>query len=517
MAGKTTLIALFSLAGFSRFVLMTLAASARPPTDAYLTVDLDTAILTTDERYLSLGMDSNLIRDRWKNFDFYSRRLMTLARGLSPAYLRLSGTDADRMIFDPNADNCELLASGGDKVHGNPPFPASNFTMTAQDWDNINKFCITAGWRLMFGLNAQLRNGPSWDPSNAIELLTHAIRNGYATNLDFQLGNEPNGYPGEKYLTPISATQLGKDVTFLRRLLDTDFQAYLSGSIIVGPDIGGDASGQFIVDYLRSVDADVLKAVTWHHYYGGGELKYVENYTDPALLDSYIKHAQVSVETVRKSAQPQVPVWQGETSSTVSPAGNGIEETFVAGFMLLDKLGLNAKLGMELFVRQTFYGFWFALVDDSLQPRPNYWIARLYKNLVGRHVLNASVSVAGDLNDSRVRMYAHCTARTGAYPDGTVTVFGMNLMDNDVTLHFSKTSGEDCPGWWVCLVTWNTQKSAVNNNSTEWWPNPDAFWRGPPWIATQKCGWQAWSHPSQQNTCFLRLSLCSGQSMHAVM
>ena len=85
---------------------------------------------TTDERFLSLGMDSNLIRDRWETFDFSSKRLHTLAKGLSPAFLRLMGTDGDRMIFVRNVSESNLKSY---------PFPDTRFNFSAQDWDNINE------------------------------------------------------------------------------------------------------------------------------------------------------------------------------------------------------------------------------------------------------------------------------------------------------------------------------------------------------------------------------------------
>ena len=75
-------------------------------------------------------MDSNLIRDRWETFDFYSKRLKTLAKGLSPAFLRLMGTDGDRMIFVRNFSETNLKSY---------PFPDTSFNFSAQDWDNINE------------------------------------------------------------------------------------------------------------------------------------------------------------------------------------------------------------------------------------------------------------------------------------------------------------------------------------------------------------------------------------------
>ena len=99
------------------------------------------------------------------------------------------------------------------------------------------------------------------------------------------------------------------------------------------------------------------------------------------LLDTVISNV-----TMDSSCEPH------RSLVVVSSAGKTqIDETFVAGFMLVDKLGLSAELGLSLVVRQTFYGFWFALVDESFEPRPNYWLSLAFKRLVGREVLQVQV------------------------------------------------------------------------------------------------------------------------------
>ena len=75
---------------------------------ATVSVDGTKAVHVTNERYLSFGMDSNTVRNHWGAFDFKSVRLKTLAKALAPAYLRLSGTDADRLIFNAIVRNSRV-------------------------------------------------------------------------------------------------------------------------------------------------------------------------------------------------------------------------------------------------------------------------------------------------------------------------------------------------------------------------------------------------------------------------
>src|SRR5215831_3037371 len=81
-------------------------------------IDETLHLSTIDERYLSFAIDSSqLVGGKWWNpaanraerrsgevraplFDFARPRLRALTRSLSPAYLRLGGSEADRMYYD---------------------------------------------------------------------------------------------------------------------------------------------------------------------------------------------------------------------------------------------------------------------------------------------------------------------------------------------------------------------------------------------------------------------------------
>ena len=54
-------------------------------------------------KFLSVAIDSHLIAERWKNFDFEAKKLQEMAKALSPAILRLGGTAADLLYFKEKA------------------------------------------------------------------------------------------------------------------------------------------------------------------------------------------------------------------------------------------------------------------------------------------------------------------------------------------------------------------------------------------------------------------------------
>ncbi|KAJ6657489.1 hypothetical protein lerEdw1_002424 [Lerista edwardsae] len=92
----------------------------------------------------------------------------------------------------------------------------------------------------------------------------------------------------------------------------------------------------------------------------------------------------------------------------------------------LDKLGLSARLGIDVVMRQVFFGAGsYHLVNADFEPLPDYWLSLLYKKLVGTKVLN--VNLIGE-DPGKLRVYLHCTNDLHPkYRDGDVTLFALNL------------------------------------------------------------------------------------------
>ena len=63
---------------------------------------------------------------------------------------------------------------------------------------------------------------------------------------------------------------------------------------------------------------------------------------------------------------------------------------YVTTFNWLDKLGQSALHNYQVIIRQTFYHGCYALIDEKLEPNPDFWISALYKKLVGTKVKSVS-------------------------------------------------------------------------------------------------------------------------------
>ena len=155
----------------------------------------------TEQEFLSIALDSSLIRYGWKEFDFDSEKTNNLARGLYPAYLPIGGTDEDSLFT-----KSERINQAAEQY--------TNFTMTVSDVDDIFRFATATELKVIFGLNVLLRepNSNRWDSENAEKLKKYVSGRGFTCG--WELGNEPMDLKGNstpktscihmKHLTSIS-------------------------------------------------------------------------------------------------------------------------------------------------------------------------------------------------------------------------------------------------------------------------------------------------------------------------
>ncbi|XP_004391620.1 PREDICTED: heparanase isoform X3 [Odobenus rosmarus divergens] len=328
--------------------------------------------------FLSFTIDANLATDpRFLTF-LGSPKLRTLARGLSPAYLRFGGTKTDFLIFDPQKEptfeersywqsqvNQDICKSGSlpsnveKRLQLEWPFQEKlllreqyqkkfkNSTYSKSSVDMLYTFANCSGLDLIFGLNALLRTADlQWNSSNAQLLLDYCSSKNY--NISWELGNEPNSFRKKAGIF-IDGLQLGEDFVKLHKLLGkTTFKT----ANLYGPDVGQPRGKTLkILRSFLKAGGEVIDSVTWHHYYLNGRIATKEDFLNPDVLDTF-------------------------TSS----------------------------------VQKIFQ---------------DYWLSLLFKKLVGTNVFMASVKGP---DRSKLRVYLHCTnVNHPRYKEGDLTLYALNL------------------------------------------------------------------------------------------
>ncbi|MGH1347586.1 MAG: hypothetical protein ACRBN8_38875 [Nannocystales bacterium] len=407
-----------------------------PEGTALVTLDLEAVVAEVSPRYLSVAVDSSQVlggsfwgeggasgglgQKEVDPYDFERPRLRALAAELAPAYLRIGGSEADVVYYD-------LSETPVDEAPG--PYA---LLLTAQRWAELVEFSASMGFELFFTLNAG--PGPrdennAWQPDNARTLLQHAADRGDPVGV-WELGNEINGYPLFHALL-LTGEDYAEDVRAARTLVDAvDPDALLAGPSSAYWPVRGEQN-PIMPDFIAA-GGDALDVVTWHYYPTQSERcplpsrsSELTTLLEAANLDEVEKWAE-DVETLVSDHAPEAELWMGESGNAQCGGQPGVSDRFVGSLWWVDQLGLLARRGHRVTVRQTLSGSDYGLIDDAtLDPRPDYWASVLWKRLMGARVLATSHE-----GPTSLRSYAHCGERGG------VTVVLINL-DQSETLDVS--------------------------------------------------------------------------------
>jgi hypothetical protein len=355
-------------------------------------------------------------------YDFDRPRLVTLARALSPAYLRIGGSASDRTFYDLS-----------DAPASSPP-PRYATQLTRAEWDAVNRFAADLGLQIILTVNAGA--GPrqadgTWTADNAYELLSYTAEHAYPVTV-LEFGNEPNQFALRAGVLHYTASAYARDLAEFRALRD----AVLPSARIAAPGniftrtLAEDALAGVIfgprTSAMLPLVAPLIDIVSYHYYAAVstrcppvGPRVDPESALDPAYLDG-VDETVTTITALRDDAAPGKPVWMTESGGQSCGGQVGVADRFLNSFWYLNTLARLAQAGQQVFVRWTLSGSTYGLIDDAtLEPRPDYWAAVLWHRLAGGRVL----ALGGAPVDSDLRLYACCT-RGG--PPGAVTLIALN-------------------------------------------------------------------------------------------
>jgi heparanase 1 len=253
----------------------------------------------------------------------------------------------------------------------------------------VTSFAIGAGTRDANGV---------WMPDQAQSLLsyTHAI-GGKIAAAEFM--NEPNlaamGGAPEGY----DATAYGRDFKLFRSLMTRASPE----TMIIGPGAAGEDAK---AAELLAASASGLDAYSYHYYGTLSERCRGTSTPEAALSEQWLSETDRALafhRALRDRFVPGKPIWLTETADAAC-GGNPWAVTFLDTFRYLDQLGRLAKAGVQVVMHNTLAASDYGMLDENtLQPRPKYWGALLWRRLMGATVLDAGVPIAAGLH-----VYAHC-------------------------------------------------------------------------------------------------------------
>jgi len=332
------------------------------------------------------GIDAQLFQYR-PPIDLANPRLRMLAAALGPAYIRISGTWANTTYF---AD-----------MDQPPSLPPAGFKgiLTRRQWLGVVGFAKSADAQIVtsFAIGAGTRDANGvWMPDQAQSLLsyTHAI-GGKIAAAEFM--NEPNlaamGGAPEGY----DATAYGRDFKLFRSLMTRASPE----TMIIGPGAAGEDAK---AAELLAASASGLDAYSYHYYGTLSERCRGTSTPEAALSEQWLSETDRALafhRALRDRFVPGKPIWLTETADAAC-GGNPWAVTFLDTFRYLDQLGRLAKAGVQVVMHNTLAASDYGMLDENtLQPRPKYWGALLWRRLMGATVLDAGVPIAAIANATR--------------------------------------------------------------------------------------------------------------------
>jgi Glycosyl hydrolase family 79, N-terminal domain len=390
---------------------------------------------TIDQRFMSYNIEMVEVTGGrfWKPYDSASQpqsdlfeyrppidlanpKLRKLALALAPAYLRVSGTWANATYF-ADLDSTSRPPAGFDGV------------LNRQQWQGVVDFSKAVGAQIVtsFAVSPGTRDAAGiWSPDQARRLLTytHAI-GGRIAAAEFM--NEPDVAANGRSAASADVASYARDFRAFVALLKESFPEIL----ILAPGTAGEvaSASELLASATGSVDA-----ISYHNYGTLSERCSGRSSLAEALSEQHLAQTDRTLafyRSLRDIFAPGKPIWLTETAEAAC-GGNRWDATFLDTFRYLDQLGRLAAAGVAVVMHNTLAASDYGLLDQrTLEPRPNFWGAVLWRQLMGDVVLDPGVPAATGL-----RVYAHC--QRGA--KGGVSLLLINIGQASHTLILAVTA-----------------------------------------------------------------------------
>lgn len=391
----------------------TVTAAAVADVDRTLSLKDGDAVATVDRRFQSYNVEMVEVTggEFWKPYDsgpgkvvrppidLSSPKLRKLASALGPAYIRVSGTWANSTYFDK------------DGTTGGTPPAGYMGVLTGDQWKGVGEFANAVDGEVVtsFAVNAGTRDETGmWRDDQARSLMQFSVDNDVPL-VAAEFYNEPGfnvSVPSE-----YDAASFERDFKVFTAAVDE----VMPDLKLVGPGSGDDVTPIILEPSIRSteildrIDTSRYEAFSYHFYPKVSERCGSTEDSAPALTNEYLSRVEVDkqyYEELRDTYIPGAPMWITETAQAAC-GGDRWAAQYVDVIRYVDTLGRLATGDGDVVFHNTLASSDYGLIDeDGFKPRPNYWAAVLWQQLMGPEVL-ALKDDDDDVDDLAV--YAHCT------------------------------------------------------------------------------------------------------------
>ncbi|XP_028028228.1 hyaluronoglucuronidase [Bombyx mandarina] len=351
-------------------------------------IDTEQHVNVVDPRFLSFTVDPKYL---FSTSEKYKRKeCLCMAASLAPAYLRIAGPSTSQMVFH----NATIAIADDEEP--------SDLAVRYRQWRKFVQWAKSTGFDLIFALNNEERTATGlWDPNTALNILTVAEKANIG-EIFWQLGYECTNQSIEEYLN---------DLETLRVIVETFPPGRTEMWKVVAGDISdclhGDSKSDFR-DYIV-LSSDMMDAIMLNGNSSSQELERMSD-LDRLKLLKFLSHSTT-------------PLWLTETTQQ---RYNELERAVD----WLSSLGYSARNGFSVHYREL-------LEEEMYEPSLSFYMALLFKNLVGERVLNL------EMEAGQAIMFAHCTSLRHQAIPGAVTLYGANMDDEPARFSIKLSKKEE--------------------------------------------------------------------------
>lgn len=371
--------------------------------DRFLSYNVEMVELTGGrfwKPYRSVGADNKGQYEYRAPIDLSNVRLRKLAAALGPAYVRYSGTWANATVY-LDTDS-----------HEGPPPAGYDAVLTRGQWKGAVAFAKAVDARIVTSMptSAGSRDAQGLWQSGDADRFLQATRAFGGKIWASEFANEPNLIGGTKPPEGYAAEDYRRDYARFHGWI----KERSPETLVLAPGAFEYADGKKALPaFIKTLSTDTLLPkgdaqpdVVSFHFYGAISQRCGGSAPDPRDAEwlSMIDGAIANTDRLRREVAPGAPMWLTETAESAC-GGNPQASSFADSFRFVDQLAKAARHGVAVVMHNTLAASDYALLDEqTFAPRPNYWAAYLWRQLMGHRVLDAgSVGQGGGL-----RIYAQC-------------------------------------------------------------------------------------------------------------
>lgn len=341
------------------------------------------------------------------------KRLLNLAKGLAPAYIRVSGTWANAIYFQDD-DQPKIAKAPKGFVN----------VLTRSQWKGVINFVKATQSELVtsFTVSNGVRDANGvWTPVEAQKIVDYTKQIG-GNIAAAELFNEPTiPTAGGEMNKNYTANNFAKDIAVFTAWAKTQVPGMLTaGPGSIGEGIPGldfekemppSAMSILTTNAMMSAEPKPLFDIFSYHFYGAASMRAMQSgpfsiKAENALSDVWLSKTDSVADFyihLRNKYLPGKPLWITETAEAAA-GGDPFAATYLDCFRYLYQLGSLAQKGVQVIMHNTLAASEYSLIDQKTHlPKPNYWAALLWAKLMGTEVYDAGKGSAG------VYVFAHNT------------------------------------------------------------------------------------------------------------